>query len=90
MPFRHYRSPEHLFNTYALYPLIVLLLPLNDAVKRPTSYTELCCYYQAFAYVVFMLWYLGIAIEMLLKIAFIFKVPVINYGRVTGTQSLEV
>ena len=95
MPFQQCRSPEHLSNTYALYPVIVLLLPFNDAVKRTTGYTELCCYYlglgpsfyQAFAYgaLCFGVQELPYVHRNVAEISYalIFKVPVINYGRVT-------
>ena len=86
MPFKDFGSPEDPFNTYAFYYYLSMMLSKDPQVTQSCVATIKRLHMEFYA-LVFRNYHRNVAEN---SYALIFIVPVINYGRVTGTQSLEV
>ena len=85
MPFNDFGSPERLFNTYVFYNYLSMMLSKDPQVTQSCVATIKRLHMEFYA-LVFRICHRDVAEN---SYALIFKVPVINYGRVTGTQSLD-
>ena len=86
MPFKDFGSQEHLFNAYAFYYYLSMMLSKDPQVTQSCVATIKRLHMEFYA-LVFSNCQRNVVEN---SYALILKVPVINYGRVTGTQSLEV